>query len=107
MVAQLLENDKEVTGIYVSSANCIPICEYIEKHALSERIVLVTSDIFEEMRRFFENGVIKASLYQDPVTQAKNAFENLYKNIAYGKSIPETVHSSSSIIIRSNLSQYL
>ena len=96
----------DIDGIYVSSANSIPVCEYLEAHDLSKKVKLVTSDVFMRLNTYIHKGVVSATIFQDPFSQGKNAFSNLYRYIADHETIPKVIFSTPKIIIHSNLNLY-
>ena len=105
-VGEVFERQLDINGVYVTNANCIPVCKYIEKNGLANKITLITSDIFDAMRPYIENGVIDASIYQNPFSQGYEAFKNLYYHLAEKKEIPELLLAQPQIIIRSNMSLF-
>jgi len=106
MVAEAFETFNDINGIYVCSANSIPVCQYIEKHGLSEKVVLITSDVFPELNYYLKNGLVSATIYQDPFVQGQRAFESLYQNISEGKPVKSMIMSNPQIVLKSNLSIY-
>lgn len=69
----LLDRHPALAGIYVSTVNCLPVCRAIGARGLSRRVRLVTTDLFGEMRTYFERGMIAASVYSDPYAQGQIA----------------------------------
>ena len=93
----------EINGVYVNTANCLPVCRYLEKHDPEHRITLITSDIFDEMQSYIRKGIIKASIYQDPFSQGYNAFKTLYYVLAEKRKVPEEILAHPQIILKSNI----
>lgn len=106
LVEEAFSTRDDIDGIYVSSANSIPICEYLEKHNLAGKVALVTSDTFEQLNAYIRSGVVSATIYQDPFRQGKNAFTNLYRHIVENAEIPHILQSNPQIVMRSNLSLF-
>lgn len=102
-VNELLDRERLPDGIYVSTADCLPVCEALRA---MPGPVLITSDIFEEMCPYFEMGIIRASIYQDPFAQAHDAFCQLYDLLARRRTTCETLLTKPQVILKSNLSLF-
>ncbi|HEY6272968.1 MAG TPA: LacI family DNA-binding transcriptional regulator [Terriglobales bacterium] len=100
---ELLGELKGLRGLYVTTANCLPVCRAIGARGLSGKIVLVTTDLFKEMVPYFKKGTIAASIYQQPYVQGQTAVRLLVDHILRGRAIPETYYLSPAIVMRSNL----
>lgn len=105
-IRNLLRYPNDVTGIFVSSANGLPICSYIEEHQLQDRITLITVDTYPELKRYLQNGTVKATLYQDPFEQARLSFDLLFHYLAHNRTPNETVYSSGQIVLKSNIDHF-
>ena len=100
-VKALFEQHPEVNGAYISCANCLPVCEYLVESG--RHICLIASDIFDEMRQYIANGVIDASIYQNPFSQGYEAVKNLYYYLAEKREVPEQLLAHPQIILKSNM----
>ena len=67
------------------------------------KTALVTSDVFDALNEYILDGTVFATLWQDPFSQARRAFEAMYAHLAEGQEIPEFIESRSQIVMRSNL----
>ena len=99
----LLNKLKDLTGLYVTTANCLPVCRAIGARGLGGKIVLITTDLFAEMVPYFKKGTIAASIYQQPYAQGQTAVRLLVDHIFRGRALPQTYHLSPAIVMRSNL----
>lgn len=106
LVADVFSRFPDLAGIYVSCANCRPICEYLKEQNLVGKVRLVTSDIFEELKGYLMDGVIDASIYQDPFSQGHDAFTRLYYYLAEQQPVPEQLLSHPQLVMRSNVSLF-
>ncbi|MDR3552430.1 MAG: hypothetical protein P4L75_04830, partial [Clostridia bacterium] len=59
--------------------------------------------IFPELADYIEEGVVQASIFQDPFQQGYLAFRNLYEFIAGSKEGGGEILIKPQIIIKSNL----
>lgn len=105
-IHNLLSRPNDITGIFVSSGNSLPICKYIEENGLKDRITLITVDTLPELYPYLDTGIVKATLYQDPFAQAQNAFDGLFHYLAYNQTPNEYTYSLCQIVLRSNMEHY-
>jgi LacI family transcriptional regulator len=104
--ARLLAEDPDIGGIYVSSANCVPVCRWLIEHDLADRIALVVSDVFDAMQSYLMDGTIFSTIHQSPFMQARKAFEAMYYHLADGVEIPKQMLAQPRIVLESNLHFY-
>jgi len=102
----LSQGTKELDGIYVSTANCLPVCAAIEAAGLAGRVRLITTDLFPPMIPYIENGTITASIYQRPFVQGQTAVRLVVDHIIYRKAFPPFRYLSPGIVLQSNLSLF-
>jgi LacI family transcriptional regulator len=103
---QLLRRNKKLSGIYVSTVNCLPVCRALRSEGLAGKVKLITSDLFREMLPYFRNGTIAASIYQRPYEQGQAALRLLVDHFVSGRAVPPTYYLNPNIILRSNLALY-
>jgi LacI family transcriptional regulator len=99
----LLHDLKGLAGLYVTTANCLPVCRAIGARGLSGQIILITTDLFTEMVPYIEKGTIAASIYQRPYVQGLTAVRLAVDHILRGRPIPETSYLNPAIVMKSNL----
>ncbi|MBQ8509513.1 MAG: LacI family DNA-binding transcriptional regulator [Clostridia bacterium] len=102
----LLADHPDLGGIYISSANSMPICHRLRARGLAGKLAVVTSDVFDELNGCIMDGTVFATIYQDPFMQARAAFEALYRAAAEGTPIPERILARPQAVLRSNLELY-
>ncbi len=102
----LLAKKPHPIGIYVSTANSMPILRALEEKRLIGEIQVITTDLFPELLPYIESGKVIATLYQRPFAQGKTALELLLRYLVQGTA-PETItRLAPHIILRSNLSLF-
>lgn len=90
-------------GIYVSTANSIPVLRAIEERDLLGEIQLITTDVFPELISYIETGKILATLHQRPFAQGKSALEVLLNFLVNGLKPSPLIRLAPHIVLRSNL----
>lgn len=99
----LLDRHPNISGLYVSTVNCLPVCRAVLEQRQKERISLVATDLFAEMVPYFGNGIIGASIYQDPYAQGRNAVRILVDHLVEKVTIGRTNYLNPGIVLQSNL----
>jgi len=90
-------------GLYVNTANCLPVCAAVEAAGLAGRIRLITTDLFPPMVPHIENGTITASIYQRPFVQGQTAVRLVVDHIVHNTPFPPFHYLSPGIVLQSNL----
>lgn len=99
----LLHGDSKPQGLYISTANSIPVLQALEEEGMLGKIQVVTTDLFQELVPLIETGKVLATLYQRPFTQGKVAFESLITHLLEDKKTSPMIRLAPHIIFRSNL----
>jgi LacI family transcriptional regulator len=102
-VYALLQRQPELGGLFVSTANCLPVCHAIGALGLHGKVRLVTMDLFKEMVPYFEKGTILASIHQRPYTQGLVAARLAIDHVANGRPIPPSYYLTPHVAMRSIL----
>jgi LacI family transcriptional regulator len=102
----LLSRKPYPLGIYISTANSIPVLRALEEKHLFPEVQVITTDLFPELIPYIESGKILATLYQRPFTQGKTAFELLLRYLLDGVTPEPQTRLAPHIILRSNLSLF-
>jgi LacI family transcriptional regulator len=103
----LLRSKTRPDGIYVSTANSLPVLRVLEENKLLGRVQVITTDLYHELVPLLESGNVLATLYQRPEAQGKLAFETLVAHLM-DKDKPVRAHRfAPHIILRSNLGLFV
>jgi len=104
--SKLLAEHPDLSGIYVSTVNCLPVCRALLSHKRAGQVRLITTDLFPEMVPHLKQKTIRASIYQDPYLQGQTAVRLLADFLLNGVAIPNTNYLNPGIVLRSNLSLF-
>src|SRR5580704_192900 len=99
----LLRRIPTLSGLYVNTVNCLPVCRALGARGLAGKIRLITTDLFAEMSSYFQKGTITASIYQQPHRQGQLAVRLMADNLTSKVPFPPTVHLSPGVVMSSNL----
>ncbi|HZY64193.1 MAG TPA: LacI family DNA-binding transcriptional regulator [Edaphobacter sp.] len=102
----LLKSHPELRGLYISTANSLPVLRAVREHGQLGRLRIITTDLFEELLPMLETGEVLATLYQRPFTQGKTAAELLLRFLVEGMRPNSTMRLAPHIVLRSNASHF-
>jgi LacI family transcriptional regulator len=103
---QLLREEKDLAGIYISTVNSIPVCRAVEIEGMAGKIKIISTDLFAEVTPYFMNGTLSASIYQNPYRQGQIAVQLIVDHLLHGKPFPHTYYLNPIIALRSNLRMF-
>lgn len=101
--------EKVPQAIFCSSARTTyNICRIVKDMGLSGKIKIVGTDVFEELRPFFEDGTLLASIYQSGKEQGKYALNILSRKLSgmLGDT-SETVDMPIGLVMKENYRFYI
>lgn len=99
----LMQSKARPEGLYLCTANSMPVLKALEELDLLGTVQIVTTDLFQELIPLIESGKILATMYQRPFTQGKLAFETLLKCLLEGGKPQPVIRLAPHVILRSNL----
>jgi len=104
---RMLQANPAIAGLYVTTANCLPVCRALTTLNLAHKVKLIASDLFLEMMPYFDMGVIAASIYARPFTQGRMAVRLMAEHMMYGRRLrprhlvaPQVVTRASALLFR-------
>jgi LacI family transcriptional regulator len=103
----VLRNHPDLTAIYVSTVNSLPVLRAAEEEGRLPGLTVVTTDLFPELVDRIRAGAIAATLYQRPVSQGRLALQALHQFLLHGTCPPARVHVVPNVVMRSNLEVFL
>jgi LacI family transcriptional regulator len=104
--SELFSHKPYPLGIYLSTANSIPVLRALEEKKLFGEVQVISTDLFPELVPYIESGKILATLYQRPFAQGKTALEILLRYLLNGVMPDSATRLAPHIILRSNLSLF-
>ena len=99
----LLGRMPALAGLYVNTVNCLPVCRALAARGLDGKTKLITTGLFAEMSRYFENGTITASIHQQPHIQGQLAVRLMADYLTNKTPFPPNVYLSPGVVMSSNL----
>jgi LacI family transcriptional regulator len=102
-----LTQHPDIGGVYVSTANSLPVLQAIEEAGLTGEIVVITTDLFPALVPLIRSGRVLATIHQRPLTQGRMAFQALYKFLVEGQCPLPRIRVAPHIVMNSNLDLFL
>jgi LacI family transcriptional regulator len=99
----LLERHPEMQGLYVSTANSLPVLRAVREKQRAGRIRIITTDLFSDLVPMIETGEVLATLYQRPFTQGRVAIQSLLRFLIEGIRPNAATRLAPHIVLRGNL----
>ncbi len=103
----LLAENPEIGGVYVSTANSLPVLQAIEESGFAGKIAVITTDLFPSLVPLIRSGRILATIHQRPLTQGRLAFQALYQFLVEGRCPLPRIRVAPHIVMNSNLDLFL
>jgi LacI family transcriptional regulator len=100
---KMLQERPSISGLYISTANCLPVCRAIFALGLSNRVKVVASDLFPEMIPYFEKGIIAASIHARPFAEGRLAVRMLVDEILNRRRPDRDHYLAPQVVTRSTL----
>jgi len=104
---KMLDDYPNIGGIYIATSNSISICQKIIEKGLAGKVKIVASDVFPKMIKYIREGVVQATIFQEPFNIGRLAFQYLYEHIANHKEYQREILLRPQIVLSSNLDLYI
>ncbi len=98
----LLNEHPAIAGIYVNTANSLPVCRAISVCGRSGSVRLIASDMFQDLIPYFDKGTVFASIHGRPFAVGETAMRLVVDHLLNGAPLPPTYRLMPHIVLRSN-----
>lgn len=107
-VERVLRAFDNIGGVYCNSGrNGLPLCEVICKLGLSGGVKVICSDVYSELKPYFDNGTIAATMWEDPQSKSYNAIHLMYEYLTSHKIMKNRCRVKIGIVMKNNFEDYL
>jgi LacI family transcriptional regulator len=100
---EALRAHPNLKGIYISTANSMPVLRAAEREGRLSGLTVVTTDLFPELVDWIRAGKVAATVYQRPLTQGRVALEALFQHLSHRTPLPPYQRVVPYLVMRSNL----
>jgi LacI family transcriptional regulator len=102
-----LRRAPDVAGVYVTTANSLPVVRALEEMGMAGRITVITTDLFSPLVPLIQSGKVVATIHEQPREQGRLAFQALYGFLAENTCPPPAIRLASHVVMKSNLRSFL
>jgi LacI family transcriptional regulator, galactose operon repressor len=103
----VLEQHPAVKGIYVATANSMPVIRAMEELGRTHKIKVITTDLFPAMFPHLRSGTIAATIHQRAREQGAMAFQAIVRFLAEKLQPAPQISINPAIVMRSNLHLFI
>jgi LacI family transcriptional regulator len=104
---KLLAVSPDIAGVYVTTANSMPVMRAVEEAGLGGHVTVIASDLFPALAPLIESGRVAATMYQRPVMQGQLAFRALYSYLVESVQPGPVTRLAPHVVMRSNLKLFM
>lgn len=104
---KVLEQHGSVKGIYVATANSMPVIRALEELGLAGKIKVISTDLFPAMFPFIRSGTIAATIHQRAREQGATVLQAVVRFITEKLQPPAQISINPAIVMRSNLDLFI
>lgn len=101
---RLLEACPQLGAIYVNTSNSGGVIRAVRESGCE--LVLVTSDLNEELRGCIQDGIVAASIFQNQYEQGRRGLHCLFQALANDEPVQNVIMIAPEIILNSNLDTF-
>ena len=103
---KLLREEPALDGIYISTANSIPVMKAVAESKRAGEVKVIATDLFPDQAQLIEAGQVCAALHQRPFTQGRMALEVLSRYLILGIIPKRSIRLAPHIVLKSNLALF-
>lgn len=101
---RILRENEEINVVYIANPGNYSVCPLLREAASGRKIAIITNDLVsEEQRKMLSDGVIDATICQDPQRQGSRPLEILYDVLAFHR-LPEAYWEKTRLTIETDQS---
>lgn len=107
LASKMLQERPDIKGIYFGSANSVSFCEKLIELGYGKKICIVASDTLPMILDFLKQGIINATIFQNPFLQGKTLIKNIYEIITENDESKKGIHYlDPEVVLASNIEIY-
>jgi LacI family transcriptional regulator len=102
-----LQQHPRLIGCYVTTANSVPVLRALHLEKMTDRVTVLTTDLFPDLVPYLRSGAVAATIHQRPRAQGQLALRILQQYLQEGASVSERLTLAPHVVTRSNLDYFL
>jgi len=103
LVDRALAEHPGLGGVYSTTANSPAMCRRLVELGRQDKLAVVATDLYGDIRTYLRDGVVNAALYQDCVREGERIVELLYAHLSEGRDVSTPVLVPPVVVLRNNL----
>jgi LacI family transcriptional regulator len=103
----LTRTHPNLQACYVTTGNSIPVLKALGDCGLLGKVMIVTTDLIEDLIPHIRNNRVFGTLYQRPQSQGAIAYRALYNFLNHGQRSPAHIRLDPYLLMRSTLDAFL
>jgi LacI family transcriptional regulator len=103
---RILQENKNLWGVYVSNAWTHPFAHYLNDQQTSRRVCIIGYDLVAKNQKYLEAGLIDFIISQRPGMQAYEGIRALYRHVILKDNVKKTISVPLDIVTRDNVMYY-
>ena len=104
---KVLDQHPTLKGIYVATANSMPVMRAMEELGRTHKITVITTDLFPAMFPHIRSSTIAATIYQRAREQGAIAFQTIVRFLTEKVQPAPQISINPAIVMRSNLDLFI
>ena len=105
---EVLARSSEISGVYVATANSLPVLRALaDEGGRMRQVTVITTDLFPALLPHLRSHRVAATIHQRPWTQGRIAFQALHRFLSESVAPPPFIGLSPHVVMRSNLKHFL
>jgi len=101
-LTSILAKENDLGLIYVATGNSATVCRCLQDLHMTDRIKVIATDIFPEMYPYVNEGIVSATIYQDPIRMGRMAVRTIFNAISMSEPIEPEILIYPQLILKSN-----
>lgn len=102
-ISRLLRQQPSISGIYVATANCLPVCKALDAQRKPNKVQVIATHFFPEMIPYFFSQTIVAAIYHRPSWLGQYALRLALRSVLEKKPLRASYLVQPQIILASNM----
>lgn len=104
---RIIQENKDISGIFVTNASTHYIAKYIKSFSLNKKIHLIGYDLIDHNILYLKEGIIDFLISQKPEHQGYQGMYTLYRSVVLKEKVNKEIMMPIDIITKENIKYYI
>ncbi len=102
---EIFQHQPTYQGLYITSASSITACPLLMDMNRNRALKVITTDLFQQITQPLDEGIITATIFQNPFLQGRKSVTSLYRHL-HNEEVSPVIKIPPQIVMRSNVDLY-